>query len=223
MGTEYKHYIFVDDLAYIGTPATATALESVLTEWGLISGAPTIRSLDGGKAKKLRQASLNKVPTDIANLLIEYPVTEADAIAEIMGPSEYDDVDSRYIEKLAVLVGSDYRVYDGFETAYTTVNSPQRIMPKTLNATNRITTLITMQMPIPLTLQPISNSCLEADLDDWPLPKGFCGIWRCGLILDCGSDMPAFAQKKNKLPSAKFASDVCKAFGQKTVQIGHYY
>lgn len=224
MGLEYTHYIFVDDLSYIGTPATAMALEAVLTKWGLVSGSPTMRSLDGGKAKKLRQSSLDKVPADISNLLVEYPFTEADTIADIMGPSEYDDVNSRYIQKLVLLVGSDYRVYNGQETASTTVTAPPQKNGKDVKPykPNYDISYYSDAYPADSETEP-PKAELEPDLHEWPLPKGFCGIWRCAVILDCGKDLPAFMQKTNKLPSTKFASDIRKAFGRKIVQIGHLY
>ena len=67
------------------------------------------------------------------------------------------------------------------------------------------------------------EAALEASDHEWPLPAGFQGIWRCGVILDCGKDLPAFMQKSNNLPSARFASDIEDAFGAKIVQIGHLY
>lgn len=224
MGIEYKHYIFVDDLSYIGTPATAMAVEAVLTKWGLVSGTPKIRVLNGGKSKTLRQRSLGKIPADTENLLIEYPFTDADAIADVMGPSEYDDVDSRYIQTIAVLVGGDYRVYDGHETAYTTVTAPPRNSGKDVKPykPNYDISYYADAYPADSETEP-PKAMLERDFHDWPLPKGFCGIWRCGLILDCGKDLPAFMQKTNKLPSTKFTADIRKAFGHKIVQIGHFY
>lgn len=224
MGVEYTHYMFVDDQSCIGTAATAMAIEGVLTKWGLVSGAPTIRSLDGGKAKKLRQSSLDKVPEDTANLLIEYPFTEANTIADIMGPSEYDDVDSRYIQRIAVLVGSDYRVYNGAETAFTTVTEPPRKNDKDVKPykPNYDISYYANAYPADFETDP-PKAILKPDLHDWPIPKGFCGIWRCGVIFDCGKDLPAFMQKTNKLPSTKFVADLRKAFGHKIVQIGHVY
>ena len=224
MGVEYTHYLMVDDLTYVGTHAIALTLQDVLTTWGLIAGPPTIRSLDGGKAKKLRQTSLAKVPVDFANLLVEFPHTEAETIADIMGPSEYDNVDSRYIQAIALLIGADYRVYDGGETAFTTViHPPQRngkeVKPYKPNFKIRC---YTNAYPADGETTP-PKAVLKPDLHDWPLPKGFCGIWRCGVILDCGKDLPAFAQKTNKLPSTRFASDITKAFGAKIVQVGHFY
>jgi hypothetical protein len=224
MGVEYKHYMFVDDLSYVGTLATAVAIDSVLTEWGLVSGSPTIRSLDGGKGKLLCQSSLEKIPADIANLLLEYPYTEGDTIENIMGPSDYDDVDSRYIQTIAVLVGSDYRIYNGDETAYTTVTAPPQKNGKEVKPyePNYDIYYYADAYPAESKTEP-PKAILEPDLHDWPLPKGFCGIWRCGVILDCGKDLPAFIQKTNNLPSTKFASDIRNAFGGKIVQIGHYY
>jgi len=222
MGIEYTHYMFVDDLSFIGTVATAAALEEVLAKWGLVSGTPTIRSLDGGKARKLRQGSLNNVSPSTSNLLVEFPYTEADSIESVMGPS-WNEVDSRYIQRLALLVGSDYRVYNGFETSYTRVTTPPRKNGEEVKPfkTNHDIFYYSDAYPADSETEP-PVAVLEPGRQDWPLPKGFDGIWRCGVILDCGKDCPAFMEKTNTLPSTQFTSEVSNAFGRTIVQVGHF-
>ena len=224
MGVEYKHYILVEDLSYIGTLSTAIAVERVLVDWGLVAGTPTIRSLDGGKDRKLRQSTLQKVPATTSNLLVEYPFSEAESITDIMGPSEFGDVDSRYIQQVAVLIGSDFRVYDGFETAYTSITSPPKQDGDVVKPFKQCYDISHYADAYPADAETTPpTAVLEADLHDWPMPKSFCGVWRCGVILDCGKDVPAFMQKKNQLPSTKFVPDLRKAFGHKLIQIGHFY
>jgi len=223
MGLEYTHYLFVDDLSFIGTLETAVALEEVLRRWGLVSGTPTISSLDGGKARRLRQSSLDNVSPDTSNILVEYPYTEADTIESVMGPSWYDDVDSRYIQRLVLLIGSDYRVYSGYETAFTNVKTPPMNNGEEIEPfeTNYDIHYYADAYPADSETEP-PVAVLEPDRQDWPLPKGFEGIWRCGVILDCGKDLPGFMEKTNKLPSTQFASDITNAFGRRVVQVGHF-
>ena len=55
------------------------------------------------------------------------------------------------------------------------------------------------------------------------IPKGFTGVWRAALLLDCGKDLPAFAGKSNTTPNRDFKAKVETALGAEVSQMGYFY
>jgi hypothetical protein len=125
MGVEYKHWFLASDPSWIGDQSVAARVHAVLSEWGLIAEAPALYSLDGGRQEKLR-GLLGQLANPPSNLLVEYPMVQGKVIAEIMGPSYYpeDTIGERYFQNIALIVGSDFRVFDGGEACGALVVKP---------------------------------------------------------------------------------------------------
>jgi hypothetical protein len=113
-------------------------------------------------------------------------------------------------------------VYDGHETRYTEITDPPVTNGKPVKPFPEF-------LPYSFDVYPADRETVapktrfEVCVDGWPVPDGFRGIWRCGLVLDCGKDLPAFMGKKHQIPSRKFATQIEKAFDSTLVQIGHCY
>jgi hypothetical protein len=223
MGVEYKHWLLASDLAWVGDQSVAGRVHTVLQEWGLIAEPPVIYSLDEGRQKKLRglPGQLDNPPRD---LLVEYPMIEGKAIAEIMGPSYYpdDSIGERYFQKIALIIGSDFRVYDGGEATGTLIVKPPTQAGKHVSPYKDY-------LPHSLDVYPATSdteppvTTFEVNSEGWPVPKGFKGIFRSGLALDCGKDLPAICEKQNTIPCRQFATAIQEAFGTDLVQIGLWY
>ena len=223
MGVEYKHWFIAGNLNWTGDEDAARRVHDVLCDWGLAADAPTLYSLDGGRKKRLR-GKLGQLAQPPDNLMAEYPEIESESVAKIMGPSYYpeDEIGPRYFQNIAVIIGTDFRVYDGHETTYTEVTDPPTTKGKSIKPYSEfLPHSFDVYSADSKTAPPTTT--FEVSVDGWPVPVGFRGIWRCGLLLDCGKDLPAMMGKKHRVPSRKFASQMEKAFGTKLVQIGHYY
>lgn len=230
VGVEYKHFLLVEDLGWIGDQEAAVRVHELLQRWGLADAPPTLFSLDGGKKKKLKP-QLGKLKKPPANLRIEYETVDAEsmkdeqAIERIMGPSFHDEdaTLARYFQSIALVVGTDYRIHEWSERTSTKVIEPAMEGGKAVGA-------LRLGYAGPddcAEVYPASASATapkaKFSADRWPAPKKFSGVWRSGLVLDCGKDLPGFMEKSYQLPGKDFTKELAKAFGTKLVQLGHFY
>jgi hypothetical protein len=226
MGVEYEHWFFASDPHWIGNIATARNVSNVLQNWGLIvDSAPELFSLDGGKAKKLK-VPLDQLAMAPRNLIIQFPMCTTEIVEEIMGPSYYaeEEIGPRYFQAIVIIMGTDFRVYNGGETTFTQILHPPTRDGKLTSAYKPDFRFSYWSDVFPAdekATPPDANLIVEAE--NWKVPKQFHGIWRAGLLLDCGKDLPSFMGKSNNIPSKRFTRDVEKAFGTKILQIGQWY
>ncbi len=224
MGVEYAHYLLVRDLSWVRGAEAARRVHAVLDRWGLVSGEPELLGLDGGRARKLR-GRLATIKAPPANLLVRYPhVDGGQAIADVLGPSYYgpqEDGD-RYFQQLSVIVGTDFRVGPCFDSL-----SVRVVRPPTRGGRE--------EAPYP------EGSHLWEFDDSYPadettlppetrieargkLPAGFTGVWRAGVMLDCGKDLPLIDDNGFGVRvSERFASDLETAFGTQLLEVGRVY
>ncbi|VTS01372.1 unnamed protein product [Gemmata massiliana] len=224
MGVEYAHYLLARDPNWIGSVDVARRVRSMLDRRGLASGEPELFGLEGGRRRKLRGrlATSKALP---ANLLVRYPhVNGGRAVAEVVGPSYYAAVgeDERYFQGISVVVGTDFRVGPCSESlSIEVIRLPTRAGRDVI---------------------PYSKgSCLWEFDDSYPadesalppatrieahgeLPAGFTGVWRAGLMLDCGKDLPRIDDFGFGLRlSDRFAAELADAFGTHLVEVGRVH
>ena len=218
MGVEYQHYFFVLDLAWEPDLPTARRVHEFLDHWSLVSGAPKICSLDEGRTRELngRIEGMRSLPS---NLLLWYPhVTGVPRIEEMMGPSYYPpaEIGERYLQRIMLVLGTDYRLFHGHELAYAELIEPVKDAGKPVKPFHREEAPYAIGEAFPAkpsTRAPKTRLRANRPEQQRLLPEEFTGTWRSGLILDCGKDLPAFAEKTNVLPSATFARELEDAFG----------
>ncbi len=141
-----------------------------------------------------------------------------------MGPSRYDTVedDSRYFQRISVVIGIDFRIGPLSESLHIEVTRPPIYDGDDVD-------------PYP------DGSCLREFDDSYPadgstlapvtrieargkLPRGFTGVWRAGVVLDCGKDLPRFdAHRFGVLVNKRFRAELEAAFGTKLIEVGRVY
>lgn len=224
MGVEYAHYLLVRDPGWFGDIEAARRVHAVLEKWRLVGGEPELFLLEGGKRRKLRNRllTIKQPPT---NFIVRYPhVDGGPAVAEVIGPSYYCDVDNeeRYFQRISIVIGTDFRLGPYSDSLYVEVTRPPNhdgddVPPHS------------------------DGSCLWEFDDSYPadrntsapgtrieargkLPRGFTGVWRAGVVLDCGKDRPRFDQHGFGVRvNERFRTDLEAAFGTKVVEVGRVY
>jgi hypothetical protein len=220
MGVEYEHWFFVRDLAWTGDKATAERVHALLHAWGLVAAKPTIFDLAGGKSKKVTR-SLRDAAAIPPNLLLVYPFVETPRAEEIMGPSAYppESIGPRYFQALNLVLGTDHRLLAAHERGLAElVRAPRRggaeVKPYPANDAR-----VPAHLTFPDGPAPEATLSLEGDA-----PTGLSGVWRSGLGLDCGKDVPAFpTERYGPIPCREFVSALEAAFGTQLVEVGWFH
>lgn len=228
MGVEYQHCFFARDLARIGDQAVLARVHDVLTEWEIAVEPPAVYDIDGGRKRKQR-ANLGRLVSPPRNLLAEWPMVDAEASVErIMGPSYYpaSQIGGRYFQQIMAVAGTDFRIFAGGELLSVEVHEPPVVRGRPAEAYDelRLGHACHQAYPGDAAARP-PRATIRADARETTrlIPEGFNGIWRAGMILDCGKDLPAMAGKRATVPNTRFARDLADAFGAELVQIGFFY
>lgn len=224
MGVEYVHYMLVSDLTWIGAQDDVRRVDAVLDRWHLVGGEPQVYALDGGRRRKL-SGGLKALDGKTKNLLVRYPhVDGGRSIAEVMGPSYFETVEDewRYLQGLSLVIGTDFRIGPLSETVYVeTVWPPLRSDRE----------MFPLQSDLNLwefhESYPADESVLppETRVDTrGELPAEFTGVWRAGLILDCGKDLPRTdGNGFGFRVSHQFRGELETALGTALVEVGQIH
>ncbi len=223
MGVEYAHYLLVHDPAWNGGIEVVRRVHAVLERWGLVSGEPELFGLEGARTRKLRGrlAAIKALPP---NLLARYPhAGEGRVVAEVMGPSYYGlGDDGRYFQRISLVVGSDFRVGPCSESVYIEVVRPPVRAGREEAPYSLSQHLWEFDDSYPAdgtTIPPETR--IEARRE---LPVGFTGIWRAGVILDCGKDLPRIDDHGFGVRvSDRFAAELETAFATQLIEVGRVY
>lgn len=228
MGVEYQHCFFVRDLGWIGDQSALTRVHAALAKWGLADAGPAVYDIDDGRRRKQR-AEPGAIKDPPRNLLAAWPEAfDAAAIPQILGPSYYpaSQIGERYVQQIIAVVGTDFRVFAGGEMFEAEIERPpvnrgaaaERYDERRLgHACHYAYAADAAAQP------PVARLRADRSVYGHLIPPGFSGVWRAGLILDCGKDLPAFAGQVAAVPGTAFAADLAEAFGTELVQTGFYY
>jgi hypothetical protein len=224
MGVEYAHYLLVRDPGWIGDIQVARRVHAVLEQWRLVGDEPELFELDGGRRRKLRGRLLS-IKQPPPNLLVRYPhVDGGRAVADVMGPSRYDTVedDSRCLQRISIVIGTDFRIGPDSESLYIEVIRPPVHDGDDVDSHPEGSCLWEFDDSYSAdggTLAPVTR--IEAR---GKLPRGFTGVWRAGVVLDCGKDLPRIdSHGFGVLVNKRFRADLEAAFGTKLVEVGRVY
>ena len=213
MGVEYSHGIYVEDLHWRPAWEHIEAVRAVLARYGFVPTDPELYVL-GDAAEELDDDNLPDMLPDNVMAVYDAPEDGA-AVARVMGPSLYEDVthEDRYIQSVTVIFGVDFKVLIS-ETLDAEVLEPPRLG----------------NVPIP-TAEARASYCAYCHVypATWtttpPLTRArtaFPGVWRCGITIDCGKDVPAIADAEAPLPSA-LVRELEVALGTALVEQGWLY
>lgn len=223
MGVEYAHYLLVRNTNWIGSLEIARRIHSILESHHLVAGTPDLFELRGGRKRKLR-GRLDTLKALPRNLLVRYPrVDGGSAVAEVMGPSYYPSIGAsdRYLQQVSLVIGTDFRIGPSSEALFIEV-----VRPPFQNGN-----------AVPPYEQP---DCMWEFDDSYPadgsthppqtriqavrkVPVGFTGVWRAGLILDCGKDLPKIGEHGELEINPQFVEEIRTAFEADLFQIGRVY
>lgn len=225
MGVEYAHNLLVCDPAWTGGIEVARRVHAVLEHWRLVNDEPELFDLDGGRKRKLH-GKLKTLKAPPVNLLVRHSFVEAGrAAVEVMGPSYYDSVadEERYFSSVSIVVGTDFRIGPISESLYIEVIRPplrewEEVAPYPEGSHLRE---FDESYPADPTTTPPKT---RIDAGSKP-PTGFTGVWRGGVVLDCGKDLPrlpdslGFSLRVNE----QFVAELETAFGSPLVEVGRVY
>lgn len=210
MGVEYMHGLFVVDTAWQPAWHHAERIDAVLQRWGF-QRATAYYALADERADAIDEAAARAMPP---NLLVEYGTLEGDRVPALLGPPAYDDAgDDRYIASARLCLGVDFKIIQ-VEDEEVEVIAPPR------TGGTLVEPLFYDVLSPALHVYPATWTSTRAKTD---APGDFDRVWRCGLLLDCGKDVPAFAPESAPMPARDFVRELEGAFGARLAEVGWFY
>jgi hypothetical protein len=226
MGVEYRHYLVVNDPAWQPEADTASRVEAVLRSWGLAANPVEAVDLTGGRAKELPTATMAAEPG--AGVGVVYAGVQGEAVARIAGHSHYGAADQdRYLMKIVLIVGRDYRIQQSSESIYFELVEPPKAAGRPSEANDDKEPFAFAYAASFPSENPTSPPVVRAHIEEnaganigWTNYQGF---WRGGLVIDFGKDLPAFVENKHLLPEARLVTELAEAFRGPLVEVGEFY
>jgi hypothetical protein len=225
MGVEYCHYLVTAEPDWLPQPDTLNRILEVLRSWDLLVDEPEVFDLTGGHTRAIPAIPATPPGPGIA---VVYPGVEGAAAAALVGPSYYDSIDEeqRYIQRISVVVGSDYRIQSSSEGLFFSVVQPpleggREIEPYPEDWESN---LHLFWKAYPAT-QSTTPPRVEIEIDSDSARKNIAfhdypGFWRGAVVLDCGKDIPAFADGRHLLFCREFVAEIGMAMRARLCEIG---
>ena len=228
MGVEYKQFLIPSDPAFIPQNEILIKLDTLLSRWNLKTGNPKVFNLTNGENTSMNQ-DLNSIQFG-HGIAVEYPGIEGRQVREIVGPGYYGDEvsdEDRYIERITLIVGTDYRIHPGSEEVYIKVNKPPLEDGKAVKQyceSDELYGLHAEAYSCSINAPPPDVHISVEDKERIIGEQNFLGFWRTAFVLDFGKDLPAaLGDKLFKLENEKFFSELEQAFESPLIQIGEVY
>jgi hypothetical protein len=219
MGVEYSQFYVARDPTWRGRARTVVPrVDAVLRDWNLVVGAPAVFDLARGQCTKLPDTIESvAIPENVG---IAYPEVFTEeprvqqSIERIMGPSYYGEKTrgQRYFQHIHFVAGLDIRVHPSSEYFGVEVSGEEIVEPE-YPWTSTFWGTIVRRIGAPWPRSNILNSGVT------PVPSGFTGLWRCGLQLDCGKDLPAFIDQGLSPPGVEFRRALETAIDSEVIEI----
>jgi hypothetical protein len=231
MGVEYQHYLAVEDLLWRPQRDTAIRVDAVLRKWNLVHGLTSAVTLDPdtrGEQINIDQA----LQIDPGNgLLFDWMTEETDSsgIARVTGGSIFGDAvpeDSRFIQRIALLIGHDLFVHPSSESVSVEVTQPPMLDGVEMESVelDDCTNYFLLE-GFPGSAE-ASFPEVEVTIEDGRTgderETQFAGFWRGALMWDFGKDVAEFAGDTDLLPERQFVADVEEAFRAKIIEVGQF-
>lgn len=253
MGVEFQQWLLVRDLDWLPSTDTAARATAVLSQWGLgdrfvVTDRDDIEWDDPeyGFVTVGVAGFLHELPALPANAVIQ-PVgglVQGEVVHRIVGRSWYDGVrpEDQYLQRVTLVLGHRYNVFDARETGYTDVLEPARDergapvdgLERHVTAYRGLDRLglerherpVTTRAPSrehypspPAVVAPVTRFAWG----DGSVHPSFSGCFRSGLGLDLGKSLAAALDGPGRLPGRAFVASLEEAFRTDLVEAGHYY
>lgn len=250
MGVEFKHWLLVADLDWMPSPDTAHRVTAVLGQWGL-GNRFVVTDLDDIEWDDPEYGFVTVPVLGFLHELSALPPSamaqsldgvQGEAVHRIVGPSYHHGVrpQDQYLQRLTLVLGHHFHLFDGWETGYTTVLDPARDerdgpvddveihitgyrqvdrlrldrRPGVVNPSRRA------HYPAPPAVRAPRTQFAWRDGSVHPT---FSGCFRSALGLDLGKSLAAALDGPGQLPNRAFVSALEDAFDTELVEAGHYY
>ena len=227
MGVEYKQFLIPSDPAFIPQNEILIKIDTLLSKWNLKTGNPKAFNLTNGENTSIHQ-DLNSIQFG-HGVAVEYPGIEGRQVRDIVGPSYFKDEvsdEERYIEKIILIVGTDYRIHPSGDEVYIKVKKPPKEDAKPIKHYSKSDELYGLHAEAYSCLINATPPEVLISVEDKERVIGdqkFWGYWRTALVLDFGKDLPALGDKLFKLENEKFFSELEQALESPLIQIGEVY
>ncbi|HEY5924516.1 MAG TPA: hypothetical protein VIV11_22715 [Kofleriaceae bacterium] len=212
MGVEYSHGIYVEDLHWRPAWQHVEAVRAVLARYGFTPMDPELYVL-GDAAEEIEDDAVPEEMPD--NVMAVYEGPEGEAVTRVMGPSLYEEVtdEDRYIQSVTVIFGVDFKVLFS-ETIDAEVIEPPRLGNAIIETSEARASYSPFSHVYPATwatTPPLTRSRTV-----------FPGVWRCGITIDCGKDVPAIGEAEAPLP-CPLVRELEAVLGTSLVEQGWFY
>jgi hypothetical protein len=225
MGIEYRHYLIPENPSFVPSSGVIKRIDALLEKWKLKGGDPVIYNLS--------QEGLTVVKAPVQSLIfgqgfgLKYPSVdnEGPAVANVMGPSIYDEItdEDRYLYSVTFVAGLDFRIHPSGETWNITIKKPPyegatKLKPYWVFDDMLFTHAEAFHSTLSTTPPEVE---VEANYSNQVMEPQFLGYWRTALVIDCGKDLPEVPDEGGfKIPNKDFIRDVEEALGCKVIEIG---
>jgi hypothetical protein len=214
MGVEYSHGLFVLDLQFQPTWDHVVAVGDVLKAWKL--AGKDLYDLTDGVEPIDRTAAKRALP---ANLMADYGELDGKAVVALVGDSQYEiEPASRYIQSAIGIFGVDFKLMVN-ETFEVEMTSPPKDGKTAIEDYDDSSIADHWSYRASWTTTPPKTKVLQGSASE----RAFGGVWRTGIILDCGKDLPSISEAGAPLPAKGFRTALEKALGTKLVEVGWYH
>lgn len=228
MGVEYQHFLAVNEPDWLPAPDTLGRVEAVLRQWSLAGPLQRVVDLSDRRTQTLAAPERRHQEAG-PGLVAVYEGISGAAAERIAGPSIYVAMpEERYLQEVAIVVGSDYRVFFGSESAFFEVTSPAKDGGKALlpfqfevpAGWGGIGTLFGESFPGSAGTAP---PVVKIEMENYS-PGNLLGFWRGAVVIDFGKDLPAFVEENHLLlPNREFVQAVAEAFRSQVGEFGAIY
>lgn len=226
MGIEYRHFLVVDDPAWLPAADTAIRVDAVLRRWSLVAQLQRVVDISEGTQKSVGAVDPASVQVGSGTVFI-YAGIKGESVERIAGANDLD-TDGRYTMRISLVLGDDYRIQWSSESIYFELIEGPTVEGRPVAANegdddSPIDTLYARSFPSKGALPPVVRIHVEDHAKPnvaWTHCQGF---WRGALVIAFGKDLPPFYRVVHALPARDFVADVAEAFRGRLVEIGEFY
>lgn len=225
MGVEYRHFLAVDDAAWLPQPDTMARVEAVLRAWTLVGRVRKVVDLRSG----IKVAFEEPVPVVAPGpgKAVFYDGVEGAAVGRLLGPPNADDVNTEpYLQATTLVVGTDIRVQWSPDGVWFKMTRPPMLGAVPVAETNpefsEALFAASFEAPDGAT-PPVVEALVEDHARQSLAWTACCGFWRGAVVLDFGKSLPPFVDTVHRLPNRQFVNAIAAAFRAPLVEIGELY
>lgn len=225
MGVEYRHFLAVDDAAWLPQPDTMARVETVLRDWALVGSVRKVVDLRTGTRVPFEETA--PVVDPGPGKAVFYAGVEGIEVSRLLAlPADNDSDTEPYLQGTALIVGTDIRVQWSPDGVWFKMTRPPMLGGRPVAETTPEFSdcLFAASYEAPDGVTPPEVEALVEDHALHSLAWTACrGFWRGAVVLDFGKSLPPFVDAVHRLPNRQFVNAIAAAFRAPVVEIGELY